>query len=118
MANYQPLPLHSLPDFSPFAGYRGKLVHAETMTVVHWTIDAGCDVPEHMHPHEQIINLMQGQFELTLDGQKIAMQAGDVLVIPGNVPHSGRSLTACQIIDIWHPRREDYQLEPNEGHET
>lgn len=101
---------HSLPDFNPFPGYRGKLVHAESMTVVHWTIDAGCDIPEHSHPHEQIINMMAGEFLLTLDGVPVTLKPGDVLVIPGNVPHSGRSVTDCKIIDVWHPVREDYQL--------
>lgn len=105
----------SLPDFHPFPGYRGKLVHAETMTVVHWTIDADHEIPEHSHPHEQVINMMEGEFELTVDGEVVVLHPGDILVIPGNVPHSGRSLTNCKIIDIWHPVREDYQLDENAG---
>jgi len=100
-----------LPDFHPFPGYRGKLIHGETMTVVHWQIQAECEIPLHSHPHEQIINMMHGQFELNLDGQAMILNGGDVLVIPGNVPHSGRSITDCQIIDVWHPVREDYQAD-------
>lgn len=101
----------ALPDFNPFPGYRGKLVHAKTMTVVHWTIDAGYEVPDHSHPHEQIVNIMKGEFELTVDGQAMHLRPGDIVVIPGNVPHSGRSITDCKIIDIWHPCRDDYQVE-------
>ncbi len=100
-----------LPDFNPFPGYRGKLIHAESMTVVHWTIDAECPIPEHSHPHEQIMNVMKGEFELVLDGKPLRMKAGDVLVIPGDVPHSGHGITDCEVIDIWHPVREEYQLD-------
>ena len=108
----QPQLVHSpaLPDFNPLPGYRAKLVHGESMTVAHWTIDAGCSMPEHSHPHEQIVNTMEGEFELVLDGKPIHLKPGDVLVIPGGVPHSGQAITDCKLIDIWHPVREDYQV--------
>ena len=96
------------PDFVPIEGYRAKLIHTESMTVAHWTIDAAGELPEHSHPQEQILNMMEGDFELILDGTPIRLQAGDVLVIPGNVPHAGKAITDCRIIDVWHPRREDY----------
>lgn len=96
------------PDFVPIEGYCAKLIHTESMTVAHWTIDAACELPEHSHPQEQILNMMEGEFELILNGTPIRLQAGDVLVIPGNIPHAGRAITDCKIIDVWHPRREDY----------
>ena len=103
------LTLSQLNDFSPIEGFRAKLVHAETMTIAHWTIDKGCELPEHSHPHEQVANMMEGEFELVLDGEKHHLTPGDVLVIPGNAPHSGRAITDCKIIDVWHPCRDDYQ---------
>ena len=111
MSSQTSIQLASLPDFNPFPGYVGKLVHGETMTIIHWEIQADCEVPLHSHPHEQIVNVMQGEFVLVLDGEPIHMHAGDVLVIPGDVPHSGRSITDCRIIDVWHPTRDDYQVE-------
>ncbi len=38
------------------------------------------------------------------------MRTGDVFIIPGDVPHSGRSITDCYLIDVWHPTREDYKV--------
>ncbi len=104
-----PIKLQDQPVFEPVTGYRGKLVHTDLMTVAHWEIDANCPLPEHSHPHEQILNMMEGEFELTLDGTPHHLKAGDVLVIPGGVPHAGRSITDCKIIDVWHPCREDYR---------
>ena len=101
--------LGKLPDFEPFPGYRGKLVHSATMTIAHWTIDADRSIPEHSHPHEQVVNMMEGEFELVVDGVPHRLTPGDVVVIPGDVPHAGRSITDCRIIDMWHPRRDDYQ---------
>jgi quercetin dioxygenase-like cupin family protein len=101
--------LSDVPEFVPFKGYHGRLVHTELMTVAHWHIKAGHVLPEHSHPQEQIVNVLDGQFELTVEGEPILMRAGDVYIIPGNVPHSGRPITDCRIIDVWHPPRDDYR---------
>ena len=111
MAETQLIQKDSLPDFVPFPGYVGKLVHAQNVTVVHWTIEADHDIPEHSHPHEQVVNMIEGEFELVLDGQTLRLQPGDIVIIPGNVSHSGRAITSSKIIDIWYPVREDYQVE-------
>lgn len=91
------------------AGYRARLIHGDSMTVAYWDIDGGNSLPEHSHPHEQVVNMVEGQFELTVDGEPLTLSPGDVVVIPGNVPHSGRSITDCKIIDVWHPTRDDYR---------
>lgn len=101
--------LKNLPDFEPFHGYHGKMVHSETMTIGHWKIDRDSPVPHHSHPHEQIVNVITGEYELTVDGTPHLLRGGDFFVIPGNVPHSGRALTECHLIDVWHPPRDDYR---------
>ncbi|MBD3334969.1 MAG: cupin domain-containing protein [Candidatus Eisenbacteria bacterium] len=90
-------------------GYRGRFVHSESMTAVYWDADAGAPIPQHAHPHEQIMNLVAGEFELTVGGEMQLMTPGMIAVIPPDVPHSGRAVSACRIIDVFHPIREDYR---------
>ena len=90
-------------------GFRGKFIHTEKMTVAYWTITAGSVLPEHKHPHEQIVNLISGEVEFTLDGETRKITPDTSVVIPSNVIHSGKALTDCYIIDIFHPVREDYK---------
>jgi len=90
-------------------GYRGRFVHTEHTTHVYWEVDGDHSLPEHAHPHEQIVNMLEGTFELVVDGEPHVLNAGDVLVIPGNVPHSGRSHTDCRILDVFSPVREEYR---------
>jgi quercetin dioxygenase-like cupin family protein len=101
--------LNDLDDFVPFAGYHGKMVHTDLMTLGHWTIKANHSLPTHSHPHQQVVNVISGEFELTVDDTPHRLRAGDVYVIPGDVPHSGRSITDCYLIDVWYPVREDYK---------
>jgi quercetin dioxygenase-like cupin family protein len=86
-----------------------RFVHSERMTVAHWHFNPGIDLPEHSHPHEQICNVIEGEFELTIDGVPEKMSAGHYCVIPPDAVHSGRSITTCRIIDIFSPVREDYR---------
>ena len=30
-------------------------------------------------------------------------------VIPGGVPHGGRTISACRVIDVFAPARDDYR---------
>ena len=34
---------------------------------------------------------------------------GTVALIPSGVRHSGRAVTDCQLLDVFHPVREDYR---------
>jgi len=103
------LELDKVAPREPMAGFRGRFFHSATMTFVHWTIEPGAFLPEHAHPHEQVANALEGEFELTIAGETRVLRPGSVAVIPSNAPHSGRALTACRIIDVFHPIREDYR---------
>jgi len=90
-------------------GYHGKLVHGERMSWVFWNVDKDSEVPEHHHIHEQIMHVVEGAFEFTLDGKTNTYHPGDVVIIPSNIPHSGKALTACKLMDIFSPVREEYK---------
>lgn len=90
-------------------GYHGKFFHTDHMTVAHWQVEAHAVMPAHAHPHEQIMTVLEGRFEFTLAGETRTIEPGDVIVIPGNVVHSGKALTACRIVDAFYPCREDYR---------
>ena len=90
-------------------GTRVRFIHSDRMTVAHWHFDPDIDLPEHSHPHDQITNILEGEFELTVDGVPEVLSAGDYRVIPPDAVHSGRSITTCKIIDAFSPVREDYR---------
>src|SRR5579862_6486893 len=70
---------------------------------------AGAHVPEHHHFHEQMGMGMEGEFELTIDGETRVIRKGDTYCIPGGVKHSATSVNGpAKALDIFHPVREDY----------
>ena len=103
--------LDSLKAHEVVPGYKAKTIHSKTMTVVYWDIKAGESLPVHSHVHEQIVNMLEGEFELTVDGNPLHLVPGDVVVLHSNVEHAGRAITDCRILDVFQPVREDYVFE-------
>ena len=105
----KPVSLESLHEKEVFPGYFGRMVHTDNMTLVFWRIVAGASVYEHSHINEQVVNGIEGRFEMVVNGQHVVVGPGDILVIPANVKHSGKAVTDCKLIDVFYPIREDYK---------
>lgn len=101
--------INDIPDRGLLPGSEVRFVHSETMSIAFWTFEAGTSFGMHSHPHEQISHCEAGTFELTVGEDVFPMEPGAVVFIPPNVPHGGRAITACRIIDVFHPVREDYR---------
>jgi quercetin dioxygenase-like cupin family protein len=56
-------------------------------------LEPGTTAPRHSHPGEEIIYVLEGTWEYTLDGKPpVVLKAGDVLFIPAGVIHSARNV--------------------------
>lgn len=98
-----------IPQIELIPGYHVRFVHSDKMTVANWQVEQDAALPEHSHPHEQILNLISGEFDLSVEGTVYHLTAGDTFVLPSNVPHGGKAVTPCHILDVFHPVREDYR---------
>ncbi|MBD0778202.1 cupin domain-containing protein [Maribacter sp. ANRC-HE7] len=101
--------LSDIPSKEIMPGYHGKLVHSENMSMAFWEVEKDAEVPEHSHMNEQIMHVMEGEFEFTLNGNTKVYGPGDVVLIGSNVPHSGKALTPCKLMDVFSPTREEYK---------
>ena len=69
----------------------------------------GCVVPRHSHPNEQITFIIEGALRFDFDdGTTHTVHAGEVLVIPGGVPHSANAVVDCIDFDVFTPPRQDW----------
>ena len=101
--------LHNIQEKEIAPGYRARFVHGDKLTLAYWDVDSGAEMPEHSHPHEQMANVLEGKFELTVDGESRILEPGQVAVILSNVPHGGKAITPCRLLDVFHPTRDDYR---------
>lgn len=103
------LKLTAIPVAEYMPGYFGKMIHTETMTLAFWEVVTGATVPEHSHVNEQIMQVLEGRFELTVDGITKTYGPGELVVIPSFAVHAGKALTPCKLMDIFSPVREAYR---------
>jgi quercetin dioxygenase-like cupin family protein len=85
-----------------------QAIHAANITVARIHLLQGSLVPEHRHPNEQITFLQQGKLRFTLDGEVGVLEAGEMLEIPPNVPHSVEVIEESVAVDVFAPVREDW----------
>ena len=90
-------------------GYHGRFVHMESFTYAYWEVEAGAEIPLHSHVHEQMMQVLEGEFELTVNGKTKVYKPGTIVTIPSHVEHGGKAITKCKLTDIFCPVREDYQ---------
>ena len=52
----------------------------------------GVVAPAHKHPGEEIIYVLEGTLEYTVDGKAKTYKAGEALIIPAGVVHSAKNV--------------------------
>jgi quercetin dioxygenase-like cupin family protein len=90
-----------------------RLIHTDNLMLVNVEFSDGPTNkpdPFHLHPHEQVSYLADGEVYLFVgDDEKVHLKAGDKFAIPSNIPHTIQRLTSyVRIIDCFTPLREDF----------
>lgn len=85
-----------------------QYVSGEKSMAARILLKKGCVVPEHSHPNEQIALILSGALEFRVDGESVIVRAGEILIIPPNVPHSAVALEDTEDIDFFAPPRQDW----------
>jgi quercetin dioxygenase-like cupin family protein len=81
------------------------------MMIAQVVLKKGDLVPMHSHHNEQLTYILSGalHFHLGERGEEeLTVRAGEVLVIPSNLPHSALALEDTLDVDVFSPPREDW----------
>jgi len=86
-----------------------QFVYGERAMLARLVLRKGAIVPEHSHENEQITYVLEGALRFTMgDGRVITVGAGQILVIPSNMPHQAEVLEDTIDLDIFDPPRADW----------
>jgi quercetin dioxygenase-like cupin family protein len=88
-----------------------KMVWGEKLMIAKMKFKDGFLVPLHHHHHEQVTQVLSGTIRFWLGENKeqvMDIGPGDVLVIPGNLPHEALMIGDVEEIDTWSPPRQDW----------
>jgi quercetin dioxygenase-like cupin family protein len=93
------------------AGLGRRVITGDQVMLAHVYFTAGTEVPLHSHHNEQITYILEGALQFFLgdeDQESRTVRAGEVLVIPSDLPHRAVALEDTLDVDVFSPPRQDW----------
>ena len=90
---------------------RRKIIAGEKLMLARMNFKAGFHVPMHSHENEQITTVFSGciRFWFGKDKEEVMdLNAGEIVVIPPNLPHEALMIGDVEEMDSWAPPRQDW----------
>uniref|UniRef100_UPI0040569476 cupin domain-containing protein n=1 Tax=Candidatus Electronema sp. TaxID=2698783 RepID=UPI0040569476 len=69
-----------------------------TGTVTLFAFAQGQGLSEHTAPFDAMVQILEGEAEITLAGQLFRLGAGEMLIMPAQQPHALRALTPFKML--------------------
>ena len=82
-----PTKLATMIDYQDGAVVSRTLQQDEVGTLTIFSFDQGQGLSEHTSPFNAYVQILDGQAEITIGGKVIPVQAGQLILMPGGVPH-------------------------------
>lgn len=63
------------------------LLDKKTGTLTLFAFDAGQGLSEHTSPYDATVYILDGTAKLMIDGREVRARAGEMVIMPANIPH-------------------------------
>ncbi len=76
------------------------LLDKKTGTLTLFAFDKGQGLSEHTSPYDATVQVLDGRAELMIGGKTVPVQAGELVIMPANVPHAVRAVERFKMLLI------------------
>ncbi len=84
----QPVDLAQLVEYKEGSVISRTLSAKPHVNITLFAFDAGEEISAHTSPGDAMVQVLDGDAIVTIDGEKIDVSTGQVVVMPANVPHA------------------------------
>jgi quercetin dioxygenase-like cupin family protein len=74
------------------------LINQKTGTVTLFAFDAGQELSEHTAPYDALVQVLDGETEITIAGRPFQLKTGEAIIMPANDPHAVKALTKFKMM--------------------
>ena len=74
------------------------LINQKTGSVTLFAFDAGQELSEHAAPYDALVQVLDGETDISIAGQPYHLQAGDSIIMPAHDPHSVKAVTKFKML--------------------
>ena len=88
------MPASKSVDLAELVAYQDGTIVSRTLakenggTVTLFAFDQGQALSEHSAPFDALVQVLDGETELTIGGEKVVARAGQAVLMPADVPHA------------------------------
>jgi len=93
-----PFRLPELIDYQPGAVVSRILLKKASGSVTVFAFDRDQELSEHTVPHDALVQVLDGEAEITVGGRPHRLRAGESLLLPGGVPHAVKAIRRFQMV--------------------
>ncbi len=80
--------LADLVEYSKDSIVSKTIIDKPVGTITLFAFDKGQKLSEHTAPYDAVVQVLDGNGVLTIDGRDKDVAAGEIIIMPGNVPHA------------------------------
>ena len=80
--------LVSLVEYAADSVVSKTILDKPVGTITLFAFDRGQKLSEHTAPYDAVVQVIDGLAQLTIGGQDIRVLAGEIIIMPANVPHA------------------------------
>ena len=84
----KPLDIQFLLDYQKDSVVSREVIKKELGTVTFFSFDQGQGLSEHSAPFDAMVQVIDGEAEITISGKKQTVKAGQIIIMPANEPHA------------------------------
>ena len=82
------LDIQSLLDYQSDSVVSREVIKKELGTETFIAFDQGQGMSEHSAPFDAMVQIIDGEAEITISGVKHTVKAGEIIIMPANEPHA------------------------------
>ncbi len=80
--------IENLVDYQKDSVVSMEVIKKELGTVTLFAFDKGQGLSEHSAPFDAMVQIIDGEAEITLNGEPNIVSKGEMIIMPANVPHA------------------------------
>lgn len=80
--------VNGLVEYAKGAVVSRTIAKTRVGTMTLFAFDASQELSEHSAPYDAFVQVLDGEVELTIGGKRVKARAGDLVVMPADVPHA------------------------------
>jgi quercetin dioxygenase-like cupin family protein len=87
----KPYDLAGMVSYSDGSVVSRIIVRSSAANITLFSFDEGQSLSEHTTPYDALVQVLDGEAELTIGGVFVNAKSGDIVIMPADVPHAVRA---------------------------